>query len=712
MNQQWPNAGHTSLSLAQSHGFLPAVVDRGGPAERETTAEVGDLWRILIRRRRIILGTTALFGLAALLYGFLATPLYTATSQLLIDPRDRQVVTNDLNAGAVAPDGGITKIESQVRVIESDTVLLRAIAEAGLEADPEFGATGNGILSRAVQGLREAVSGSEVQPHNATLRALRNLRRKLAVKRAEKVFVVDVVVTASDPDKAARIVNAIARAYLADQAEARVNAAKRAAGELNARLDSLREDVLAAETRLEAFRADNGLIASSGRLVGEQQLTESNARLVAARNRTADAKSRLQGIRSARGGAFDAGATPEAIQSPTIERLRSQYAELTSKEADLRTQLGERHPFITAIRTQKSDVKRLIDAELGRIVQGAEIEYQRALANERSLTGNLEILKADSVQTGKANVRLRELERELDASRSVYNTFLVRSREISEQASVDPTNARVITWAQPPEDRSWPLRLLILGAALGGGLGLGAGLALVREYARPTLLSRRQLERLLGAPVLAAFPSALGSSDGAARAAPAAFALDSLYALAGMKHRKDRALSVMVAAPASDAAERRALIDLLAAVAVARGDHVLVVEADLGSADPGNGGLLEVLRGEISFHTASTTDAATGARRLPVGNGQKPVRDAFERENVHRFLSHVAERYDLVLLDGGTLAQNVRIAPLVAAVDRLIVVACGGHTLQDDLVETGRIAAALGNAPFGALLVDGKGATR
>ncbi|MGT2486930.1 hypothetical protein ACU4GA_15135 [Methylobacterium oryzae CBMB20] len=41
---------------------------------------------------------------------------------------------------------------------------------------------------------------------------------------------------------------------------------------------------------------------------------------------------------------------PEAVQSSVIERLRGQYAELAAKEADLRTNLGERHPFIAAVR--------------------------------------------------------------------------------------------------------------------------------------------------------------------------------------------------------------------------------------------------------------------------------------------------------------------------------------------------------------------------
>lgn len=707
MNQQWPSVARIDRNLPQTQWLMSPGMDRGASETPDTTAEVGDLWRILARRYRTILLVTALVTAGSLLYAFLAPSLYTATSQILIDPRDRQVVSNDLNSSALSPDGGIAQVESQVRVIESDSVLLRAIAEVGLETDPEFGGPSTGLLSRLVQSF---TGSADESPEAAKAKALRSLRRKLAVKRADKVFVIDVIVTASDPDKTARIVNAIAKGYLADQADARADAARRAAGELSARLDALRADVNKAETRLEAFKAKNGLIASSGRIVNEQQITDSNARLVAARNRTTDAKSRLQAVRDARGRAFDPGAAPEAISSAVIERLRSQYADLTSREADLRTQLGARHPFIQAVRTQKADVKRLIDAELDRIVQAAEIEYQRALTNERMLTGNLDALRAESVQTGKASVQLRELEREVEAARSVYNAFLVRSREVGEQAGVDPTNARVITWARPPEERSWPLRLLVIGAGLAGGLGCGAGLALVREYVNPTLLSRRQLERLLGAPVLAVLPGARHLAKGSG-AAPAAFALDGLYGL-NSSPGGQRALTVMVTAAASDASERKAAIDLLAAVATARGDRVLVIEADLSAGQVGEGGLLEVLRGEQSLNAVSAEDTATGARRLGVGNGQKPVRDAFERENVSRFLAGIGSRYDLVLFDGGTLSENLRIGALAASVDRLLVVARGGLTRQKDLIDLGKVAATLQRPIAGTLMIEGGKAGR
>ncbi|MEG7603132.1 hypothetical protein U2102_15005, partial [Listeria monocytogenes] len=81
-----------------------------------------------------------------------------------------------------------------------------------------------------------------------------------------------------------------------------------------------------------------------------------------------------------------------------------------------------------------------------------------------------------------------------------YNTFLVRTREIKEQSGIDSSNARIITSARPPQDASWPPRLILVAAALAGGLGLGAGIALTREYLEPTVLSPRQLERLSNAP--------------------------------------------------------------------------------------------------------------------------------------------------------------------------------------------------------------------
>ena len=681
----------------------PAHPERPGPSRPDTTAEFGDLWRILWRRKRLVFGTALLLGLLVLAYTLITPALYTATAQILIDPRDRQVVSNDVNPGALSPDGGIAQVESQVRVIESDVVLGRAVAQTGLDTEPGFGAPQQSVVARALAALRAMLTGPKPERHaDPRGQALDQLRRKLAVKRADKVFVIDVVVTTTDPDLSARIVNAIANAYLADQTEARSDAAKRAAGDLRGRLDELRNAVNLADKKLEDYKARNGLIASSGRLVNEQQLTDLNTRLVAAPAPPAAARGRLQGIRSARGQAIGSGAMPEAVQSAAIDRLRGQYAELAAKEADLRTNLGERHPFIAAVRTQMQDVRRLIDAELNRIAGAAETEYQRAQANERTLTAELERLQRQSAVTAQSSVQLRELEREVEAARSVYNSFLVRAREIKEQTSIDSSNARIITAARPPQDPSWPPRLILVAAALAGGLGLGAGLALTREYLAPTVLSPRQLERLSNAPVVAVLPRL---RPGRANAAAASFALDHLAAASGSR---GPALALLVTSGEADEAERRAVIRLLASVAVGRGDRVLLVDADLRADGSGTGGLLDVLRSEQSLNAVTQTDPKSGARRVGLGDTQKPIRDALTQANIERFIAGVRSRFELVIIDGGVLTENLRLGPLAAAADRLLLVACNGATRQSDLIDLVDTSEALGRPISGSVLLGGR----
>lgn len=680
---------------------------RSARAQPDTSAEIGDLWRILRARRAWIIGTAALLTAIAVAYAMLSPPLYTATAQILIDPRDKQIISNDVNPVAMAPDGGVIQVESQARVIESDSVLTRAVIAAGLLTDPEFGAPGNGFLAR-IQRVFDGggTPGDAADATKAEARAVRALRRKLAVKRADKVFVVDVVVTASDPDKAARIVNAIATAYLQDQSNARADAATRASAELGARLEDLRQQVNRAEYKVERFKAEKGLISASGRLISEQQLAESNNRIVGARARTAEARTRLQQIKEARGTAFGADATPEAIQSPVIERLRAQYAELVSKEADLRTQLGDRHPNIEAVRTQLQGVRRLIEAELNRLSKSAETDFQRAEANEKALASGLDTLKRGSIVTGEASVRLRELEREADSSRAVYANFLNRSREIKEQVGIDTTNARVIGWARPPQDRSWPLRIPLIVGGLISGLGLGAGLAFVREYLHPTVLSRRQVERVLNAPVLAGLP-VFGPRTERSACLGAARILDRMASLGGQTRRRDQGVAVFVTSGSADAKDRRTITRLLAAVAVTRGERVLVIDADLEAGVPlrDQAGFVEVLNGETSVTFAAIRDPQSGAMTVPVGDAMRLTREALDRANIERVLAEARGAFELVLIEGGALAANLRVSELALTADRMLVVVREGTTRQRELLDLVEASETFGRRISGAVLV-------
>jgi polysaccharide biosynthesis transport protein len=454
------------------------------------SVEVSELWLILRHRWPWILGSISFLVTIAILYGLLTPTLFTSTAQILIDSRAKQVM-RDENPEAVASDGGLVKAESQARVVESSSVLLRAIAATDLANDPEF--NGPSFLRRVLApliGRFEPTKASETQA-----RTLMALRRVLAVKRADKVLVIEIVVTTKSADKSAKIANAIAEAYLLDQSEANAALAMRASEDLTARLDGQRQRVEEAENAVERYKADNQIVSSTGQLVVEQQLTEANAQFAAARSRSMGLKSQVDQLNRLRraGGALDA--TADAIQSNVIGSLRQQEAALIELQSDLQSQYGPRYPRIAAVDNQLRNLHKLIAAELGRIEQASRSQYELATANERQITDNVDRLKNATLANNQASIRLRELERDLEASRSIYAAYLVRAQESREQANLTTTTARLISRALAAPEKSWPLIGLLLFGAICAGLGIGLALAFVAEYLSPRLVPAQRFIR-------------------------------------------------------------------------------------------------------------------------------------------------------------------------------------------------------------------------
>ncbi len=147
------------------------------------------------------------------------------------------------------------------------------------------------------------------------------------------------------------------------------------------------------------------------------------------------------------------------------------------------------------------------------------------------------------------------------------------------------------------------------------------------------------------------------------------------------------------------------MIGLLAAVAVGRGDRVLLVDADLRGEASSAGGLLDVLRGEQSLNAVTETDPKSGARRIGLGDTRKSIRDALTVDNIERFVAGVKARFELVIVDGGVLSENLRLGPLANAADRVLMVACNGATRQRDLIDLVDTSEALGRPISGSLLL-------
>jgi len=690
-----------------------------------STVDIGDVKGILSHRRMLILGTAGLLMLAALLYGLLTAPLFSSTAQIIIDPRDLQVVRNDIYPNGISPDGGITQVESQVSVLQSSGVLLRAVEATNLTQDPEFNSPG--LLSGLTTWLSGTTGDREETPdlQKAAVKTLDALRRRLAVKRADKVLVIDVTVTSKSADKAALLANAIAEAYLADQAAARSQTASQASDALAARLAELRSQVEKAENAVELYKLQNNMVMASDRLVSDQELTDLNNQLTAAKSRTVTLKAQVDQITRQRESGTLSGATSEAMQSGVITQLRSQEAALEERATNLKSQLGPNHPSMVSVRSQLGNLQQLIARELDRIATSATIDYERALANERDLSAKVNALKDRSLSTSQASVHLRELQRDLDAVRSIYANYLTRAQETREQVSINSTNARIITHAMPAQKKSWPPLSLLLAGALCGGLGLGAGLALVAEYISPTILSAGQIQGALGVPVFGIVPgerrkkrnlkwlysrktteypsaSALGpKTDGVI-----GLALRRMADAGRWNPNSKMTPSIVLTSQASDDAERMQIVGLLGLHAASKGDRVLLIDADMSKPEASEPGLSDILAGDATLHDAIHFHFGKDIAYMGRGRYKKVLREKEGRYYAQRMLSQARDMFDLVVIDGGPLCENLKAEPLVGLVNGLILVAEKNATPLSDAESVAQAADIMGRPLTGILLVD------
>lgn len=430
-----------------------------------------------------LIATTTVFGIGIAVVLALVTPkMYVATTQILVDPRDIKVVANEVTPNGLPSEATLALIESQTSVIMSSNILSRVIADADLADDPEFnGERRTGIASLLPASVLRLLEDEETDENEQQYRILARLRHALTVGRELKSFVINLSVDSEDPEKAARLANLTADVFIDEQGRVQSDTARRATTGLSARLSELRQSVVEAEGAVEEYKSRNALVGVGGRLVDDQYITRINDELARVRGDIPALRVKADSMRGASVEDVVRGTLPEELTSEALVRLRQSYSDLEQQEAILAARLGPRHPQRIASEGALTAARQAIASELSRIVSSAQTELARAEGTERDLSTQINELKDKQIETSGSFVKLRELEREVDASRAVYEAFLLRARETSEQESLNTANVRIISAATPPLDPAGTSRKIVVAA--GGILGFGIGIALAVLFA-------------------------------------------------------------------------------------------------------------------------------------------------------------------------------------------------------------------------------------
>ncbi len=681
------------------------------------------IWSTLWGGKATILAATVAALILAAFFIVIVPHEYTAVTQILIDPTDLRAVANDLTPSNQVTDAALLQVESQVRVLTSDNVLRRVVRSEGLDNDPEFAGAGSPLRALLNGVLAPAGLGTSAGTADKTLAALNELKRRVKVKRADRTYVVDVSVTSQDPEKAARIANAVAQAYLMDQTQVRSDAARQVSQSLTGRLNELKNRVRDAEERVEEFKAKNGIVGANGQLVNEQQLSDLNNQLGAARVRIAQAKARVEQIEAVQHSKDEVGAFPEALQSQTITALRGQYAEVLRREAEQMTTLGARHPAVIEIEAQAERLHQMIADEVKRTAVSAHTEYESAKSSEATIVRNVDALKQKTMTTNESLVPLRELERDVQANRAVYEAFLVRARETGEQERLDTKNIQVISKAELPQRRSSPpSSLLVAAAALLLGAAAGTGIVLLRatqNEAAPRRNGRaavgkkpdraalgfdrgRQIaaEILPAIPVLAVLPAVDVSFGLEAADDPTShftIGIRKVYNAVRASHNKRGNPSILVVA--ADEEDDSAAVALTLAAVAAATQRVLLIDADLDrrtlsaiDADQSEAGLVDVAVGRRMLSDVVVRDRDTNINVIPFVSPNSR-RDRKIRDEDVRVAFAQTRHFDVVIVAAMDLNRNPSARFFAGLVDHIVLVA---RADEADEIAVGHFVSRLG----------------
>ncbi|NBX86545.1 MAG: polysaccharide biosynthesis tyrosine autokinase [Proteobacteria bacterium] len=652
----------------------------------------------MLRRRWPVLATCMglCLGLAILI--LLVVPsTYTATALLQINTRQEQVTKiDDVVSGLAATDPAI---RTEVDVLTSRRLAERVVKKLQLINNPDFlqNTSVLGELKHAVVYFLFPFSNSEERAEAeaaerdlATRKAVNILLDNLNVQVKPRSFTIVVTFNAHSPELASKVANAIAAEYLTSQLEDKFDATKRANDWMNDRLKQMQRDVQTAQLAVERFREQHGLTEAKGVLLSDQQISDLNSQLILSRTQLAEAQAKFDRTKQLQSSGRGIDTATEVLNSPLIMNLRQQEAEIRRNMSDLASRYGERHPRMLNVRNELRDLQRKIYEEITKIQGSLENEVAVAEARVKTLAEQLEALQAKTSLSTDANVQLSELERQLQAEKTLYENFLGRSKEIA-QMDMTQTDARVISQAEVPMQASSPKKGMTLLLALLAGGALGIALMLLLEMLDGSYRTAQQLEMASGVPVLGMLgelPHDMDVAHYVVDKPTGAFTEGVRAARTALNFanpdKKPQVLLITSTVPQ----EGKSLFSIsIAQLAAAGGAKVLLVDADLRRPSVSKqlgltpkAGLAEVLADTAKLKSVILTLPKSGLEVMPALPNTQFAQELLSSKKMKDLMAAWRKDYDLIVIDSPPVMAVADTITLSTMADALLFMVRWGTT--------------------------------
>jgi capsular exopolysaccharide synthesis family protein len=513
------------LIRAQDGSRLPAYYTpptEGPPPYLHTPEEPEqinalDYWRVIVKRRWIILSFTLVILVVTAIATWKATPIYRATIKIQIDPEQQSVLPfkEALDPGSTYAQSQ-EYLQTQFKVLESKSLAERVIKALNLESNPAFvGNAGARANSRNLQWFRETFGLSEpdkqadpaLLEESKLARLVNTFGANLTTSPIRNSRLVDLSFESRDPKLAAEVANTLAKEYIGMNFETKYNTTTAASDFLSGKLVDLKAKVEKSEEELVRFSQQHDIYTiankdNSDSNVILQKLADLNAALTAAQSDRIQKESVWNVVQQATPGSY-----PDNLRNDLIKTLETNVATLRLQKTKLEAQFKPGWPELDQVTGQLTDAEKQLEQERQMAIRKAETEYRTSLQREKLLTQALDLQKVQADAFNQNSIQYNIIKRQVDTDKQLYDGLLQRMKEAGVSAGLQSNNIHVVDAAKIPRIPHSPNKQLNLSLALVIGLMLGMGLAFFIELLDNSVKTPDDVDRYIKLPALGVIPA-------------------------------------------------------------------------------------------------------------------------------------------------------------------------------------------------------------
>ena len=654
-----------------------AFIRQGTFVEQATPALIG-LWRILGRSWLWLLALMTVGLLVGWLIGKVSTPLYQATTTVLIEAGKSKIVSIEEVYQGLSPDR--EHYRTQTQFMKSREVALRVIRDLNLVNEPSFMGKEEEVEPGPVESESEdaskaltvrstlkagpygARSEHSVETDPREVSALAKLMGGLSIEPIRQSQLVLVKFTSSDRVLAARVANRVAEAFIQAEMDMRLQVTIAANAWLAERVSELKGNLDISERALAESREAANLLESRGNVVGAGLLTESvNQRLAEAKVRRAQAEEAYNQVRVGAVGREDA---PAVMANNGVVRARDAVADAQARFADASTRFGSQHPEYLAAQNALTNARAYLRQQVDSAIASINKDYQLALATERALHQTVDQTRKLALSDNRKESQIAILQQEAETNRQIYQTFLSRLKETAAAVDVQTPQARIVDRAVAPDSPISPRKALLLaGFGLCGAL-VGMGIAVLRAQTDTKIRSIEEVESLLGEPVITTLPL-IDRRQQRHRGLlvvgePRTFFSEMLrMGAASVQFQLLEAERRSIAVTSTVASEGKSTVAANLALALSQSNRVILIDGDLYRPnvhrllpiDQAHVGLVQVLRDDVQIGDAIRSVSGTQLHVIAAGDINENASNAASPKRMARLVQFLERRYDIVVVD-------------------------------------------------------------